>query len=116
MDTLVWVSHLRRGDSKLSALLTDAEVMCHDFVIGEIACGHLKNRKEILSLLQAIPKAPVVTQEELLNFIDTHSLSGLGIGFVDVHLLASTLLAGVRLWTFDRGLKHAAAKLKVLYL
>ena len=116
VDTSVWVSHLRHGEPTLSAFLTDAEVMSHDLVIGEMACGHLKSRKEILSLLQALPRTPVVTQEELLHFIDTHSLSGLGIGFIDIHLLASAKLVGVPLWTFDKELKRATAKLGILHV
>lgn len=111
VDTSVWVSHLRRGDERLAALLIKAEVMSHDFIVGELACGRLKNRDEVLSLLQALPRTPVAGQSEILYFIKRHSLNGMGIGFVDVHLLASARLAGVRLWTLDKKLQHAAARL-----
>ena len=116
MDTSVWVSHLRQADKDLGTLLLEAEAMSHDFVIGELACGGLKNRKEILSLLQSLPRAPLVSQDELLYFIENHSLNGMGIGFVDAHLLASAKLANIPLWTFDKKIKLVATKLSVLYL
>lgn len=115
MDTSVWVTHLRQGNKELETLLLEAEAASHDFVIGELVCGRLKNRNEILMLLQALPRIPAVTQEELLYFVEEHFLGGMGIGFVDAHLLASAKLAGVPLWTFDKKLKSAAAKLGVLY-
>ena len=115
VDTSVWVSHLRAGKAALRRLLLDGEVVCHPFVVGELACGNIGNREEVLSLLRALPAAPVVTQAELLRFVDSHKLMGKGIGFVDVHLLASSRLSGIPLWTEDRKLKAAAGKLSLLY-
>lgn len=115
VDTSVWVYHLRQASKELATLLLEAEAAGHDFVIGELACGLLKNRREVLSLLQALPKISTATQEEVLYFVEEHSLSGMGVGFVDVHLLASARLASVPLWTFDKKLKIAAAKLGVSY-
>jgi predicted nucleic acid-binding protein len=112
-DTSIWVSHLRLGEPRLATLLSESDVMCHEFIIGELACGHLKNKREILVLLKALPAAPVISQEELLSFIDHHSLSGQGIGWVDVHLLAAAKLAGVSFWTSDKQLKKAADRLKL---
>lgn len=114
-DTSVWVSHLRKGTPTLTALLLNDEIICHPYIVGELACGNIKNRKEILNLLQALPMIPVITQDEFLRFVDVHSLMGRGIGYVDVHLLASSMLAGVQLWTEDKGLKQAAGKLKLNY-
>lgn len=114
VDTSVWVGHLRQANKELGILLLETEAASHDFVIGELACGRLKKQSEILSLLQALPRMSVVTQDELLFFIEKHSLSGAGIGFVDVHLLASAKLAGVPLWTLDKKLKFVAAKLGIL--
>ncbi|MBI3252541.1 MAG: PIN domain-containing protein [Candidatus Omnitrophica bacterium] len=113
VDTSVWVAHLREGDRRLSVLLTEGRVITHDFVIGELACGSLKNRKEILSLLKALPHAPLVTQEEILDFIDAQSLNNLGIGFIDAHLLASAAIAEASLWTLDHSLILAADRLKL---
>ena len=113
VDTSVWVNHLRHGNRNLEKLLMDAEVMCHPFIIGELACGNLKNRNEIISLLQSLPKASTIDFDEFLFFIDTNQLMGKGVGFVDVHLLASAKLTGVKLWTADKRLRSAAHELKL---
>ena len=116
VDTSVWVNHFRRGNIHLKELLLNGEVVCHSFVIGELACGNIKNRSEILDLLQALPKAPTIDLAEYLYFIEQNHLSGTGIGFVDVHLLASARLSGVPLWTNDKRLKENARKLNVFYI
>ena len=108
VDTSIWVGHLRQGSRQLENLLIDAEVMCHPFIIGELACGNLENRSEIISLLQSLPMAPTIEFDEFLFFIDQNQLMGKGVGFVDVHLLASAQLAGVSLRTADSRLKSAA--------
>lgn len=115
VDTSIWVSHLRHGYRQLEILLNDAEVMCHPFIIGDLACGNLTNRIEILSLLRALPSAPTVEYNEFLFFIERNQLIGIGIGFVDVHLLAAAQLAGVPLWTADKRLKSAATKLDLAF-
>jgi len=83
--------------------------------MGELACGKIKNRKDILALLQALPSSPVITQDEFLHFVQTHSLAGKGLGFVDIHLLASARLARVAIYTEDAKLKTSARKLKLSY-
>jgi hypothetical protein len=108
VDTSVWVTHLRQGSRQLEKLLMDSEVMCHPFIIGELACGDLKNRNEIILLLQSLPMAPTIEFDEFLFFIDKNHLMGKGVGFVDVHLLASAQLTGVPLWTANKWLKSAA--------
>jgi predicted nucleic acid-binding protein len=115
VDTAIWVSHLKKGDADLKALLEDGEVLCHPFIIGELACGNLKNRAEILSLLQALPQAKVAEHDEVMEFIEIHHLSGAGLGYVDMHLLASALLSKSTLWTADRSLRAAAKKLEIGY-
>ena len=110
VDTSVWINHLRDGDRHLEKLLFDGDVVCHTHIIGELACENLKNRQEIISLLQALPMAPVVEFHEFLYFIEQNQLSGKGIGFVDIHLLASAKLGQVRLWTADKRLKAAATE------
>ena len=87
----------------------------HGFIIGELACGNLKNRREILSLLQTLPAAPAVSQEEALHFIEQQALAGMGIGYIDAHLLASARLIGIPLWTSDLPLKRVAEKLSLSY-
>ena len=115
VDTSIWVTHLRQGSRQLEKLLMNAEVMCHPFIIGELACGHLNNRNEIISLLQSLPMAPTIEFDEFLYFIDRNHLMGKGVGFVDVHLLASAQLIGVPLWTADKRLKSAADLLELTF-
>ena len=115
VDTSVWVSHFRQGSKELEKLLMDGEVLCHPFIIGEIACGYLTNRREILSLFQNLPMARIADEEELLTFIEQRKLYGLGVGFIDVHLLASALLSGVKLWTEDKKLQKAAYSLRISF-
>ena len=115
VDTAIWVSHLKEGDAGLKSLLEDGEVLCHPFIIGELACGNLKNRAEILSLLEALPQAKSVGHDEVMEFIEIHNLAGTGLGYVDVHLLASALLSRSPLWTTDRSLSAAAEKLGIGY-
>jgi len=115
VDTSIWVSHLRQSSRQLEKLLMNAEVMCHPFIIGELACGNLKNRNEIISLLQSLPMAPTVEFDEFLFFIDRNHMMGKGVGFVDVHLLASAQLAGVLLWTADKKLKFSADQLELTF-
>jgi predicted nucleic acid-binding protein len=109
VDTSVWVDHLRQGDAGLIDLLERSAVVMHPFVVGEIACGSLRDRETILELLQDLPAAAVASPDEVLKFIDGHVLHGKGIGYVDVHLLASVALTpGVRLWTRDSKLRRVA--------
>ncbi len=115
VDTSIWVSHLRQSSRQLEKLLMNAEVMCHPFIIGELACGNLKNRNEIISLLQSLPMAPTIEFDEFLFFIDRNHLMGKGVGLIDVHLLASAQLAGVLLWTADKKLKSSADQLELTF-
>lgn len=115
VDTSVWVDHFRRGDAALAALLVRDEVECHPFIIGELACGRLRNRAEILALLAELPQTPLVEHDEALTFLHRHGLMGLGLGWIDIHLLSSALLGGISLWTRDRRLAAAARALGRLY-
>ena len=115
VDTSIWVSYLRTGDSHLKALLNDGKVLCHPFVVGELACGYIKTRAEVLSLLQALPMAEMAEQEEILQFIEIQRLMGAGLGLLDVHLLAAAILSRAKLWTLDRYLKAASARLNIDY-
>lgn len=115
VDTSIWITHLRQGNRRLEELLLNAEVVCHQVIIGELACGNIKNRIEILSLLQSLPMIPAVEFDEFLFFINKNKLMGIGIGFVDIHLLASAKLSGTYLWTSDKKLKSAAISLNIAY-
>ncbi len=114
VDSSVWIDHLRSSDKTLSDLLTNGQVLSHPFIIGELAMGSLHQRAVILSALRDLPQAVVADDEEVLGFIDRHRLFGLGIGYVDAHLLAATrLTAGASLWTRDKGLHDVAKRLKL---
>lgn len=115
VDTSVWVDHLRREDDHLVTLLKRGRVLCHPMVIGELACGMLRNRAEILGLLANLPSATEASHEEVLGFIERHVFMGRGIGYVDLHLLTSTTLDQTRLWTRDTRLRKVAADGHVLY-
>jgi predicted nucleic acid-binding protein len=115
VDTNIWINHFRKTELGLVALLNTGSVVCHPFIIGELAAGNLKNRDEILGLFQALPSAPVVELEEYLEFVGTRKLMGKGLGFVDLHLLASAVLSGIPLWTGDQRLAKSAEGLGVVY-
>lgn len=108
VDTSIWVDHFRRDNRRLKGLLLDEGVLCHPFAIGEMACGHLKDRAVILRLLQNLPQTVLATNDEVLTFIEARGLSGKGIGFIDAHLLASCSLGKNFLWTLDKKLMTLA--------
>jgi predicted nucleic acid-binding protein len=116
VDTSLWVDHLRSDAPALSSALQRGEVLTHPFVLGELACGNLKKRREVLQLLGELPRAPVATDLEALEFIERRALMGRGIGYIDVHLLASVALAGTaRLWTRDKRLAAVATDLELAH-
>ncbi len=108
VDTSVWVEHLRHGLPRLATLLQEGKVLIHPWVIGELACGHLRNRGEVLALLQGLPAAVLASDSEVLLLIEREQLMGRGIGYVDAHLLASAKLSQCQLWTQDRRLAALA--------
>jgi predicted nucleic acid-binding protein len=114
VDTSVWVEHLRQGTVGLDGLLLEGRVVCHPFIVGELACGNLQNRSEILALLQELPRAIEAAHQEVMNFIENNGLMGQGLGFIDLHLLASARLTGIPIWTLDKRLKRVATKLRLI--
>ena len=113
VDTSVWIEHLRRGNRALASNLEEVRVLSHPFVIGELACGNLRRRNQILSLLEALPQADLADHSEVMTFIETNRLMGRGIGWVDVHLLCSARLTGAPFWTLDRRLAEVAGSIGV---
>jgi predicted nucleic acid-binding protein len=112
VDTSVWIDHLRKGNARLSSLLSSAAVLIHPFVIVELACGNLHNRNRILNLLGDLPASRMADDREVLFFIERNDLMGRGIGYIDAHLLASVSLSGATgIWTIDRKLDKVAAQL-----
>ena len=111
VDTSVWISHFREGNIGLTNSLNDGDVACHPFIIGELACGHLRNRSEILSLIHALPMVIQAEHEEVLPFVESNKLMGKGLGYIDIHLLASAVLAQTPIWTLDKKLNDVSIKL-----
>lgn len=111
VDTSVWIEHFRSGTVGLENVLNEGNIACHPFIIGELACGNLKNRTEILSLLKNLPVAAVANDDEVLKFLEGRQLMGKGLGYIDIHLLMSALLTGIPLWTFDKRLHELATSL-----
>lgn len=112
VDTSVWVDHLARGDERLARALESGRVVTHAFVIGELACGTLRNRDEVLHLMKQLPRAPLAADDEVLALVERRRLMGRGIGWVDAHLLAASLIGQVeRVWTRDRRLNEVASEL-----
>jgi predicted nucleic acid-binding protein len=111
VDTSVWIDHLRKKNTTLVELLETMQVSTHPFVIGELACGSLANRTQFLGLLAAMPHVPPVTHVEVLNFIAARRLMGRGLGWIDMHLLASASLSNLALWTVDKKLSVVTREL-----
>lgn len=116
VDTSVWVDYLRHGDETLAQLLSQGLVTMHPMIVGELACGYLQNRKQLISLWQNLPLAIEATHQEAMLFIESEQLMGKGIGFVDAHLLTSTrLTANTQLWTRDKRLANIAESLNITF-
>ncbi len=113
VDTSVWVDHLAGGNPALAELLEAGDVETHPFVVGELALGNLRWRDGILGYLEALPSVPPAEHAEVLHLVEDRGLASSGLGWVDVHLLASALIGGTRLWTLDRALAAAAARLGI---
>jgi predicted nucleic acid-binding protein len=112
VDTSVWIDHLRRGDAALSRALEEGEVITHSFVVGELACGNIVNRSRVMGMLAELPRAREAQHDEVLAMVEGRRLMGLGLGYVDMHLLAaSALTPSAKLWTRDKRLAQAARRL-----
>jgi len=113
-DTSVWIDHLRHTDEILTYLLSRQQVLTHPLVIGELAVGHLRPRDVVLKTLQELDRAIAARDDEVLRLIERERLFGLGLGYVDAHLLASVRLTpGTFLWTRDKRLSAVAERLSL---
>lgn len=113
VDTSVWIDFFRKGSPRLSEMLELQTVFTHPFVIGELACGSIPDRAATLRDLGTLPSVQTATHDEATAFLDLHRLWSRGLGWIDIHLLASAKLSGVGLWTLDRRLGEAAGALGV---
>ena len=116
VDSSVWVGHFKQRNDHLVALLEEGAVICHPYIVGELACGTPPNRKNIIELLSELESAPVATQDEFLAMMDARQLYGRGCGYVDMCLLASALLSEKSLvWTLDKRFELLAAEVGRVY-
>jgi len=114
VDTSVWIDHFRSNDDELKNQLASNNVLIHPFILGELACGNLKNRNEILKFLTGLAKSSVASDTEVLFFIEQQQLMGKGLGYIDNHLLAATALNNPSwFWTRDKRLKSIAESLSL---
>jgi hypothetical protein len=117
VDTSVWVDHLQRANAELTGLLNSNQVLTHPFVVGELALGSLQQRSVVIEALSNLPLATQANDSEVMQFITANALHGMGIGYVDAHLLAATKLTPVaKLLTLDKRLQAAAHKLGLDFL
>jgi predicted nucleic acid-binding protein len=108
----VWIDHLRKDEPDLVALLNSGQVVTHPYIVGELALGHLRQRKAILGAMQNLPQVTVANDDEVLGAIDRWGLFGLGIGYIDAHLLTALPLSpSTLLWTRDKRLRAVAVPL-----
>lgn len=115
VDTSVWIDHLRKGESRLRFLLESRQVLSHPFIIGELAMGSFQQRDVLLRELLNLPQATVAYDDEVLGFVSTKALFGLGIGYIDAHVLAAAKLTpSTFLWTRDRRLREIATNLDIV--
>lgn len=114
VDTSVWVEHFRNRSPGVAQLLTEGLVLMHPFIIGELACGNLKDRANILAHLSTLPGSKEASNSEVFRLIEDRRLWGKGIGWVDGHLLASALITQCEFWTLDKKLHQIARGAGVL--
>jgi hypothetical protein len=115
VDSSVWIKHGQIFNDRLAELLHNEQVLCHDFIIGELAAGSIKNRENFLKNLKAFPRAKKVEDEFVLNFIEARRLYSSGLGYVDIHLLASCIIEKCRFFTFDKRLDAISETLAIKY-
>ncbi len=113
-DTSVWIDHFRSRNNELDKLLNRGQILMHPFVVAELALGSLKDRANVLAMLDFLPQAQVALLKEVRVIVEARRLQGLGIGFVDAHLLASVFLnPSTLLWTRDKPFRRVAERLGV---
>jgi predicted nucleic acid-binding protein len=118
VDTSVWIRFLSNRDlyaEELDGLLNRDEVSGHEFVYGELLIGDREGRKQLLVNYEQMHQAPVVPHRDVVEFVRDRRLHGLGIGWIDAHLLASALVGRLALWTTDPRLAAAAREMGIAY-
>jgi len=115
VDSSIWIDHFRSRNRHLTELLDRRAALMHPFVLGELAAGHLPSRTSTITYFRKLPHSIFVSNDEVHYLIESRKLFGLGVGFLDMHLLASALMQNAKLWTRDRRLHKAASEVDVAY-
>ncbi|MBN8553975.1 MAG: PIN domain-containing protein [Deltaproteobacteria bacterium] len=113
VDTNIWINHFKNKNSVLEELLTEDRVVLHPFILGELACGNLDRRAEILELFSWLPKSEILSEEEVLSFLASEKIYGKGLGWIDVHLLGAARISRAQLWTLDKALLKEAKRFSI---
>ena len=113
VDTSVWIDHFERENARLVEFLRDGQVLTHVFVEGELASGSLMRRAEILHFMGKLPRMPMIAHADVRSLLESECLYGRGVGWIDVHLVASALATASRLWTHDKRLERVASQLGI---
>ena len=118
VDTSVWIRFLADQApyaAELNRLLGLNEVSGHDLVYGELLIGDPGGRKNLLAAYERIHHAASIPHHEVVAFVRHRNLHGRGVGWIDVHLLASALVGRLQLWTADARFSAIANELGVAY-
>ncbi len=115
IDTSVWADHFRREEPLIGTLLMEGHLRHHPLVTAELGMGNLRDWRRTITLLSGLPQAKLMTNDELLDFVEKNALFGTGIGVIDAHLLGSAQSSGCRLWTRDRRLIDQAERLGLAF-
>jgi predicted nucleic acid-binding protein len=118
VDTSVWIRALSNREpflKELDRLLGLSEVAGHELVYGELLIGDRGGRRQLLADYERFIQASSVPHQEVVKFVQSRHLHGRGAGWIDVHLVASALVSGFKLWTADPRLSAVADELGVNY-
>lgn len=111
VDTSVWIDFLRNDNKLLKEFLEKGEVVTHPFIIGELTCGNISKRKHFFQFIEDLPSCVESNHEEVISLIESRKLYGLGVGYVDMHILSSAILSNFPLWTLDKRLSKISKRI-----
>lgn len=112
-DSSIWIDHLKKANPVFQSKLEDLDVYTHSAVILELALGNLKNRKEVLGYFEFLPKATEASVTEIMQMVNQFKLFGIGLGAIDVQILASAKLSQLAIFTRDQAMIRAMKVLKI---
>jgi len=118
VDTSVWIRFLANRAPyaiELDRLLGLDEVTGHELVYGELLIGDRGGRGKLLAAYEHMHQASVVPHPDVVAFVRHRNLHGRGVGWIDIHLLASAIVGRLQLWTADPRFAAVARDLGIAY-